>query len=473
MDPLGFVLWAFPWGQKNTELAKLDGPEEWQRGQLARIGDQLTAGGDLGTIIYEQVSAGHGVGKSALVSWLILWAISTFEHTRGVVTANTDTQLRTKTWAELGKWFNLFIAKDMFALTATSIKPRSSKLSQTWRIDLIPWSKERTEAFAGLHNHGKRLILIMDEGSAIDDKIYEVSEGALTDSNTQIIWCVFGNPTKTSGRFYEAMTGQRPRWHHTQVDSRTVRFSNKKLIQTWLEEYGEDSDFFRVRVRGMAPRAGVQNFISVESVTQARRRTVPLNSYNYLPVIIACDQAYFGGDKSVITVRQGAKIHKQIKFSGLDNVELSNRIIDVWREYPATISVCIELAGLAGTGLFDILKRVQNCPVQGVNVAQVCQRESEWLNMRAQLWGMMRSWLESAEIPDDNDLCKQLTNIEFGYTGLMKVQLESKKDMKARGLDSPDEADSIALSFFPEIVQQARKIGMVKVPVAPRRKVVW
>jgi hypothetical protein len=195
------------------------------------------------------------------------------------VTANTDTQLRTKTWAELGKWYQLFIARQLFTLTATAIFIAGDPDRQkTWRIDQIPWSKERSEAFAGLHNQGKRIVVIFDEASAIDDLIWDVTEGALTDAKTQILWLRYGNPTKTSGRFFKNCT-QGKRNTYVRVDSRTVSFTNKKQIEAWIEEYGEDSDFVRVRVKGEFPRAGYANFISPELVGQARRRRLQLPMY--------------------------------------------------------------------------------------------------------------------------------------------------------------------------------------------------
>ena len=281
-DPLGFVLWAFPWGEPGTQLENQDGPEDWQREQLVRVGERLREAGLEGCVVEEDTSAGHGVGKSAIVSWMILWAISTFENTRGVVTANTDTQLRTKTWAELSKWYGLFIARQFFTLTATAIYVAGDPIREkSWRIDQIPWSKERSEAFAGLHNQGKRIIVIFDEASAIDDVIWEVTEGALTDANTQILWLRYGNPTKTSGRFFKNCT-QGKRNTYTRVDSRTVTFSNKAQIAAWVEEYGEDSDFVRVRVKGQFPRAGYANFISPELVMGARKRKLDPVSYTHL-----------------------------------------------------------------------------------------------------------------------------------------------------------------------------------------------
>src|SRR5262245_19610118 len=134
-DPLAWVMWAFPWGEPGSELEHRAGPESWQADILRAIRDGLLTPNEA---IQLAVASGHGVGKSALVAWVILWSISTFEDTRGVVTANTESQLKTKTWAELGKWHALFLARDLFKLTATAIYEREHE--RTWRIDMIPWS---------------------------------------------------------------------------------------------------------------------------------------------------------------------------------------------------------------------------------------------------------------------------------------------------------------------------------------------
>ena len=116
-DPLGFVLFSFPWGEPG-ELADALGPEPWQIDLLTALGQGVIT---LHEAIQLARTSGHGIGKSACVSWIILWAISTFEDTRGVVTANTENQLKTKTWVELAKWHRLFIAKHLFKMTATAL----------------------------------------------------------------------------------------------------------------------------------------------------------------------------------------------------------------------------------------------------------------------------------------------------------------------------------------------------------------
>ncbi len=188
-DPYKFVLWAFPWGMAGCELEQKSGPEPWQADLLKSIRDGLLTPQDAIQIC---VASGHGIGKSAFVAWILLWGISTYEDARGIVTANTETQLKTKTWVELNKWHRLFIAKSLFEVTATKLCSRDPAHADTWRIDIVPWSERNTEAFAGMHNKGKRIIVVFDEGSAIPDIIFETTEGALTDSDTQIIWLICG-----------------------------------------------------------------------------------------------------------------------------------------------------------------------------------------------------------------------------------------------------------------------------------------
>lgn len=469
-DPLGFVLWAFPWGQRGSFLADEDGPEEWQREQLTRIGARLKAGEDIGAVVKEATSAGHGVGKSAEVAWIILWAISTHEDTRGVVTANTEKQLTTKTWPELSKWYQVFVAKDLFTLTATALYSADKDHIRTWRIDQIPWSAENSEAFAGLHNKGKRILVLFDEASAIDDVIWDTTEGALTDANTQIIWACYGNPTRTTGRFHKECT--RPRsWVYNRVDSRKVRFTNKAQIQEWIAEYGEDSDFVRVRVSGLFPRAGFSNFIGPELVEQARRRHVPRLSYQTHQKILAVDPARFGDDFSVITLRQGLKVHYQVSLSGFDGPELCGRIMELVQKESGISCIAYDANG-NGADLDSALRRAPGLPtLVPVMWGIPAKDDKHYFNQRSEAWGKMRDWLAAGEIPDEDQLADELTSLDYGYDALFRIALESKKDAKKRGVKSPDRADSLAISFIPELID--RKIVVAKVrPVQPR-KIIW
>jgi hypothetical protein len=173
----------------------------------------------------------------------------------------------------------------------------------SWRADAVTWSTHNTEAFAGLHNKNKRIILIFDEASGIDDGVWEVAEGALTDENTEIIWLAVGNPTRATGRFRECFGRHRNLWKTVQLDSRDVEGTNKAYLDELAQTYGEDHDIVRVRVRGVFPKQATTQFISSDVVAQARRRQP-----SYVvgePIIYGVDTARFGDDHSTLAIRQG------------------------------------------------------------------------------------------------------------------------------------------------------------------------
>lgn len=459
-DPYGFVLFAFPWGEVG-ELERHSGPSDWQVQVLNDLGEGLLT---IEEAIQLARTSGHGIGKSALVAWIILWAISTFEDTKGVVTANTENQLKTKTWAEVAKWHRLFIAREFFKMTATALFAADPLHERTWRIDMVPWSERNTEAFAGLHNYGKRILIIFDEGSAIPDVIWEVTEGALTDKNTQIIWAVFGNPTRNKGRFRECFPGGRfqHRWKSAAIDSRDVPISNKSLIDKWIADYGEDSDFVRVRVRGLFPRIDAESFIGAELANAAVEREIYAQGGS---VVIGVDVGRFGNDPSVIYPRCGRDAISRPPeiLYGLDTMTLAGKVAAAFLRHGATI--CMVDEGGVGGGVVDRLRQLR-IPVVGVDFGSRPDYFKadgvKYANKRAEIWGAMRDWLaEGGSIPnllvnENVTLVDELTGPTYGLNKKEEIQLEAKREMRARGVPSPNAADALACTFaFPSFEYQS------------------
>lgn len=451
-DPYGFVLFAFPWGEPG-ELEN-ERIQDWQKELLLDVGRGVRT---IDEAIRIATTSGHGIGKSALVAWLILWAMSTFEDTIGVVTANTENQLKTKTWVQLAKWYRMFIGRELFKMTATALFSADPDHEKTWRFDMTPWSERNTEAFAGLHNQGKRILVLFDEASAIPDLIWEVAEGALTDKNTEIIWAVFGNPTRNSGRFRDCFVGGKfaHRWRSRAVDSRSVTFTNQEQIKQWIQDYGEDSDFVRVRVRGVFPRIDNTSFISLSLAQEASRREVPPQSD--WPVVLGVDVARFGDDFSVIFPRQGrdAVSRPPRIYSGLDLMTLASQVAGAFNEFkPAMIFVD---GGGVGGGLIDRLRQLR-LPVYEVQFGSAPSNTNlvntgvKYFNKRSEIWGGIRDWLPTGAIPSeisgyDRDFVEELAAPTYGLNSQEQIQLETKKEMRRRGVRSPDVADALACTF--------------------------
>jgi len=465
-DPYAFTMGAFPWGEPGTVLANHTGPDDWSRELMDRIKHGLI---DPNSAIQEATASGHGIGKSATVSWLILWAFCTYPDCRGVITANTETQLKTKTWAECGKWFNLcFFAREHFSLTATALFSKDPTRERTWRIDMIPWSEKNPAAFAGLHNQGKRLLLIFDEASEIPDVIWETAEGALTDADTQIIWLVFGNPTRNIGRFRECFAGgaHAEFWHSRQIDSRTVRVTNKERFEKWIRAYGADSDFVRIRVLGQFPRRGEMEFFSAEDVEAAMSRELPYTDKS-TPLAIGVDVARFGKNNSVIFPRKGrdGRTIERRSYNGLSTTELANNIHATFTAYRPD-GIFIDGGGVGG-GVVDQCRNMRlfvfeiqfggKDDISGVVFDTAGER---YANKRAAMHGALRAWLKSGALPLDPELKRAMLAIRYTFNVRDEIQLTSKEDILDEHPDLVlDDLDALCLTFGGPLTANANAGG--------------
>ncbi len=465
-DPLSAVKYAFPWGE--GDLSDSAGPRTWQAGVLEAIGRHLSNPETRHQPFKCAVSSGHGIGKSALVSWIIWWGLSTFEDCKIVVTANTKGQLETKTQPEASKWFRLAINSDWFEVNVASIKVTEPEHDRTWRADFNPWSEENSSAFAGAHNKGKRLIIIMDEASEISAVISEeVGRGALTDENTEILWFKFGNPTLNSGDFYNCVHGsQRHRWIGHVIDSRTVEGVNLKEIAEWEADYGEDSDFFRVRVRGLPPRASSGQFIDQTTIQNAQKRNPRALSDD--PLLAGVDFAWGGTDDNVIRFRKGhdARSIPPIKIKGeftRDPAVMVGKLSDVLTKSYNGDKVAMlffDSAGIAAP-VEARLRNLGHNNIMVVNFGADSPRK-ECAYFRDYMWNEMNKWLAEGAIDKDPGLEADLGKPILVSDKLQRIKLEPKDVMAKRlarlGMDatSPDDGDALALTFAMPVLPKAK-----------------
>lgn len=435
-DPVGFVYYAYPWG--TGELAGQTGPDIWQEAALNEVAAKLRADPD--ATIREATASGHGIGKTALVAWIIHWAMSTRPHLSGVVTANTMGQLSTKTWREVALWYKRLVNRHWFKWSAT--KFWHVQHPETWAVNATPNTEHNSEAFAGLH--AKYVLIIYDEASAIADRIWEVTEGAMT--TPRAMWFVFGNPTKNTGRFKDCFGKDKKRWGTRHVDSRTCKMTNKKELDEWIEAYGLDSDFVRIRILGLFPRLGAMQFISSAMVDTAMLGELLFEAWCHAPVVIGVDVARYGDDKSCIAVRQGRKLHEIRKFRELNTMQLAAQVVAAMKDHAGAVAVFVDGVGV-GAGVVDRLQMLGH-PVIEVNGGETAFDEIKYYNKTSEMWDRMKEWISGADMPSgDNELRLALTGREYYFDDKERIRLERKKDMKKRGLASPDEADALAHTF--------------------------
>jgi hypothetical protein len=414
-----FVLFAFPWGKANTPLENFKGPRSWQRDELQNITEHirnnriLMANGKEPLIYQSATASGRGPGKSAVVAWLNLWMMSTRIGSTAINTANTESQLLTRTWPEVGKWHTLIINSHWFDKTALSLKPApwfKEALQSQLKIDTgyfysqaQLWSEENPDAFAGIHNF-KGVLLIFDEASGIPKPIWTVSKGFFTEPVIDRYWFVFSNPRRNTGPFFECFHAHRSYWKRRSIDSRDVEGTDKTILQSIIDQHGEDSDEARIEVKGQFPRQGDKQFISRGVVEGAISRT--LEPDTWAPLIMGVDPARFGDDSTVIRFRQGrdGRSIPAIKLKGADNMAVANECARLIDQYEPD-AVCIDAGN--GTGIIDRL-RERKYKVHEVWFGSKAESQ-EWADKRTEMWARMRDWLGGGCIDNDPDLSDELT----------------------------------------------------------------
>jgi hypothetical protein len=456
-------MFVFPWGKEGTPLERFKGPRTWQKQELLKIADHIKenkarmARGEDPQIYQSATASGRGVGKSSLVAWLNLWMMSCVLGSTAITTANTEPQLKSRTWAELGKWHTLALNSHWFEKTTLSLKPQpwfEEALKKQLKIDTgyyyaqaQLWQEENPDAFAGAHNYAG-MLLMFDEASGIPKPIWTVSEGFFTEPSLHRYWFCFSNPRRNTGEFYECFHKSRNYWHRRNLDSRTVEGTDTRLLNQIIEKHGLDSDEARIEVKGEFPSQGDKQFISREIVEGAVTRD--LEPDHFAGLIMGVDIARFGDDTTVIQFRRGrdARSIPAVKLKGKDNMAVANECAHLIDEHKPD-AVCIDAGN--GTGVIDRLREM------GYKVHEIWfgskSGEEEYADLRTEIWAKMRDWLKGGCIPDDSDLKDDLVGPEYGFDKLEKIRLESKEKMKGRGIASPDNGDALAVTFAVKVAR--------------------
>lgn len=409
-------------------------PQKWQADALMAVArnDRVS------------IKSGHGVGKTAFQSWLVLWWLLTHYPCKVAVTANTAHQLSDVLWTEIDKW-----ARQLPEGFKNLLEFKSDKISLKGASDSFAVArtsrKENPEALQGFHS--ENMLFLVEEASGVPDVVFQVAEGALSTAGAKTVMC--GNPTRSDGFFYESFHAQRHMWSNITVSCHDGEYVSEDFLANMADKYGEESNVYRVRVLGEFPTQSDDVLVPLYIVEEATKREIEPSPTT--PVVWGLDVARFGGDRSALAKRQGQALLEPIKtWQNKDLMELAGIVLT---EYEACNyqsrpqAIYIDAIGL-GAGLADRLREL-DLPAVAISVSETASLKERFGRLRDELFWNAREWFEGRDvkIPDDDTLIQEITAIRYKYLSTGKLKVESKDEMKRRGQRSPDVADAFVLSF--------------------------
>ena len=447
-------------------------PDAWQAEAARQLGQSPRVA----------IKSGQGVGKTAFEAAIFLWFICCFPYARVVATAPTKNQLHDVLWSEISKWMN-----------QNPILPMMLKWTKTY-VYMIGYEKRwfgvartaaKPENMQGFHEDN--MLFIVDEASGVADPIMEAILGTLSGANNKLLLC--GNPTRTSGTFYDAFTRDSDMYKKLTVSSLDSTRTNKENIQSMIRKYGENSNVVKVRVYGSFPDQEDDVFLPYSWLegsihTELEPETAKaLGTYvnekgekvidrsGVHSIDIGCDVARFGDDRTVIgyKLNECAKIYK--KYNGQDTVWTTGNIIQLFLNltdfygFTGYVDAKVDDGGVGG-GVTDQLRehkrrdpeRFKKLRVWPINFGQTIKHKI-YYDTTTYMMGILREHIEPFDkagvprkptliLPNDDDMIGQLSCRKYGFVG-GKLKVESKKEMKERGLSSPDEGDCMLLTCYP------------------------
>jgi hypothetical protein len=403
------------------------------------------------------VRSGHGTGKTAVESWVILWYLLTRPYARIPCTAPTKHQLNDILWAELAKWIYSSPLKSIMEWTFERVYLRG--MASTWFA--AARTASNPNALQGFH--GDNLLFIIDEASGVNDALFQPVLGALTEENAKLLMC--GNPTELSGFFFESHNDKKTMYNCFRLDCNDSGRVSKDYIKTIIELYGTDSDAYRVRVAGEFPKALADSFISSEWAEKCsvKGMTHPAQAS---VIDVGIDVARYGDDETVLqTVYDRTIAPKPDKLKHNDTMQVTGAAVlligKLNRQFPGVnVRVKVDCDGL-GVGVYDRLKEIRaqkpelnfelfECHFGGKGGKLKVGDPIGFANSTGLMWGTVRNALkaESIKIEYDAELISQLTNRKYKLDSNGDIVLERKEEMKKRGVHSPDRADALALALY-------------------------
>lgn len=390
------------------------------------------------------IRSGHGTGKTTFEAWCVLWFMSCYFPAKIPCTAPTGHQLDDVLWAEIAKWHRAL--KERYPQIGDEFEWKSDKFElrshprESFAVARTS-RPENPEALQGFHSDN--ILFLIDEASGIPEVVFQVAEGALSSDGAFVLMAA--NPTRMDGYFYDSHHKMRGSWAALHWNGEESPLVSKSYIEDMAKRYGRESAIYKIRVRGEFA-GNPDGVISLDLITSAQGREVA----QFGDEIWGLDVARFGSDRTALCKRSGNKIREKVKWwAGKDTMQtvgLLKQEYDDAKKKPSTI--VIDVIGI-GAGVVDRALEI-GLPVVGCNVAEAPASGERYNRLRDELWFKSREWLETRAVsmPDDEDLAAELTMPTYKVLSTGKIQVESKEEIKKRGVVSPDLADSMCLTFY-------------------------
>ncbi len=388
------------------------------------------------------IRSGHGVGKSTCLAIIAVHALCTRAPVKIVMTAPSQPQLFDALFAETRA-----MVEKLPAALRELIETKAERIVHRGAPDEVFISArtsraENPEALQGVHSEW--VYLFADEASGVPDAVFEAAAGSM--SGHRAVTILTGNPTRTSGFFYDTHTKLAHRWKTLRVSCVDSARVSREYVEEMKERYGEDSNAYRVRVLGEFPRRDDDTMIPLELVEAASERDITLDAL-WRP-LWGLDIARFGSDSSALVERRSKIVSPPKIWRNIDLMQLCGAIkheYDAAKDKP--LAILTDVIGL-GAGVVDRLGEL-GLPVRGINVSEAPSLGGNYAALRDELWAQGKAWLEARDcrLPQDERLKYELTVPRYSFTSAGKLKVESKAEMKKRGIRSPDVADAFMLTF--------------------------
>ena len=403
------------------------------------------------------VRSGHGVGKDSCISWLALNFLVTRPYAKVIVTAPTNRQLKDVFLAEFCKWLRQSVVADEFLIRRDAVLHKEAP--KEWWLRLISPSvtstkEEQAETLAGIH--GDHLLILADESSGIPDPVFVPLEGAMTQPDNKVI--LISNMTKNFGYFFDTHFNSiiSKAWAKFHWDSRKSSNVDKSMPEYFAAKYGVESNVFRIRVEGNPPLQDENTLIPLYAAEQCIGSEFEVAEDE--PLYLGVDVARYGDDASIVMPRRGLKIFPWETFRKLNTIDLGGFINQTYQELEAS-GCAIDVIGV-GAGVSDWLEKHNLKNLYQVNVSNSSSDITKYNKLRDELWIRVRDncLLGKYSFPDvkvfgekeslGQQLASELASVRYKFNSHGGYVVESKKDMKSRGISSPNIADALCLTEY-------------------------